>query len=72
MGLPRIVIGGVLSAVGIFSWLKILDENTPKPNEPVSDVWNPDVFLTLIIVSVICGIGIWLLVSGIRSSNSSN
>jgi len=70
MKIFRIGVGGFLSIIGVFTWLNIIDDNTPNSTDTISisELWNVDVIIAMVIASIICGIGVWILGSGMRSS----
>lgn len=72
-GLKRVIIGIVLTAIGVFGWYRTLLESIPPPNSP-PPWYGVDMFSSfpvIIVHSIIAAIGVVLLVSGVKDSHSS-
>jgi len=70
-GLVRMIIGIILIGIGIFGWYQVLIESIPTTNPPIEPTHTFEPVHVIIVHSIIAGIGVVVLVSGIRSSHSS-
>ncbi len=74
MEFAKITIGLIILAIGFLTFIEIINENGPTPNNP-SQVVDFSKFTDTtfaVIVAVILAIGVVILDSGIRSSQFSN
>lgn len=70
-GLARVIFGIILIGVGIFGWYQVLMESIPTSTKPIEPTHTFDSVPVIIVHSIIAGIGVVVLVSGVRSSRSS-
>ena len=75
MEFAKITIGLIILAIGFLTFIEIINENGPTPNNPsqVVDFSKfTDTTFAVIVEAVILAIGVVILDSGIRSSQFSN
>ena len=72
-GVARVIIGIILVGIGLFGWYKTLLDSIPPTNSPPP--WYGfhmfDLFPVIVVHSIIAGVGVWLLVSGVRAYRAS-
>ncbi len=76
MAYARVIIGGFIFMIGILTLVRTIFENMPTPNNPLPQVLDfsktPDIMIVVIVETVIIAVGIVILASSKRSSQSSN
>ena len=71
-GLKRVIVGMILVGIGLYGWYETMMESVPSPNSPpIEPTHTFDSMPVIIVHSIIAGIGVWVLVSGVRAYRSS-
>jgi len=71
-GIIRVIVGIILLGIGIFGWYETLMESIPSPNSPLIEPTHMfDSAPVIIVHSIIAGIGVWILLSGVKAYRSS-